>query len=209
MKWRRGGSLYRTGVLRRGRCHRGEWHGLAGRPQGDQVQMVARQTQSAGGMEFKAGTHEKLPIQLYTETISDGYVVLCSNFIHSCFICSWFIQWFQKDLLLPNNTDTNDHQGLECLLCAVPSLDSGGAGAQRGWVTSLRSHSWDSNPRLLPASSLRVTVKLHKVSPYSDRFWWSCCKPPRCLFSHFLRGIWFCSALPPTFCMMLVKSLHI
>ncbi|XP_020957170.1 uncharacterized protein LOC110262137 [Sus scrofa] len=59
-------------------------------------------------------------------------------------------------------------QGLECLLCAVPSLDSGGAGAQRGWVTSLRSHSWDSNPRLLPASSLRVTVKLHKARLFSE-----------------------------------------
>lgn len=53
-----------------------------------EAEMLVGQMRRTGVTEFKAEAHEKLPIQLYIESISDGWLAGCSHFIHSCFIYS-------------------------------------------------------------------------------------------------------------------------
>ena len=55
----------------------------AGHNDSKEAEMLVGQMRRTGVMEFKAEAHEKLPIQLYTESISEGWVNHLSNFIHS------------------------------------------------------------------------------------------------------------------------------
>lgn len=67
----------------------------AGHNESKEAEMLVGQMRRTGVMEFKAEAREELPIQLYIESTSDGWLAVLISFIHVLFIHQ-FIQWLQK-----------------------------------------------------------------------------------------------------------------